>query len=264
MMISAVALLLVVAAAAAALIAFHRTGELVTPWTVFLGMAALDIFLPAAVQVLTPDTLLSIGTIDHLGSALAVFTIAALLFACGYGVAGRSSTAGFDLTNATAVVNLRRAEALLLLAAALCVWRIGVDVFRFDSPQTYLTSTLTTRFMPRPMPEGFAARLLFQLAATAPTCAFICIGVLFVHRHAAPIRYGFVWPIVGIFLATTTFFRGTILMYLVGMLALETLRRKELVAGERNAADFTRWSRHVFVVGVAIVVVFVAYGSVRN
>jgi hypothetical protein len=255
------AVLATVAAIGLALSAFNRTGEIATPWTLFLAMATIDVFVPAAMQTVAPDTVLSASTVDTIGVALLVFVLSTVLFAVGYGVA--TGTAAAPRASSRPVVRFRICEAILCLALSVTIWRISHDSAGFSSFREFIDVALKARFTHAPSPTDITTRLLLQLSGTALTAAFICIGVLFMHRERAPVRYGVVWPAVGLVFSMSTLFRGTILGYLLGLLVVEVIRRREIAVGGEFEA-FRRWSRVTLACGLLVGMTFFAYGSVRN
>ncbi len=116
--------------------AYRRTSELLSPWTLFLLMSVLDVFLPATLfllgaplgvapwaQPLTP------GTVTQ---ATLVFTCAGSLFGAGYLLAARVVVAGSEPPVTTAFSG-RRAYLVLAIAVALYAFYVGAGVVEAGS-----------------------------------------------------------------------------------------------------------------------------------
>src|SRR3989339_246948 len=74
---------------------YHRTGEIISPWIIFLGMAFVDIYLPGTLYYtigLDLPPWIDPACIDRsIASALIVFTFGLVLFGLGYfAISGRA------------------------------------------------------------------------------------------------------------------------------------------------------------------------------
>jgi hypothetical protein len=260
----------VAAAAACAILAMAavwRTGELASPLILFLAMTTFDIFLPAALYFPIGSPLrdaIGMGAeIDRsIGPAALIAACSVALFACGYAITSTAPIHSTPRPSMASKISAHRAYLVLIVAGAVYLWGIAAQYSVQGSVDTYLADTLSARF------RGTAVawtEIGVWPKAFLPV-AFVAIGVLFSAREQSPILRGIILPLAGLALAVTTFFRGTILNYVIGLLLIETARRRDTLTAvpARVAVGLRRSIGPVIVLGVVGVICFIAYGATRN
>jgi hypothetical protein len=258
------------AAACAALVvaAVWRTGEVLSPWIVFLAMTAFDVFLPASLyfSIGSPlrDAIRGGAEIDWtIGPAVLIAGVSVALFACGYTITGSTPRArGAARPPMASLISPHRAYLVLIVASVVYIGGIAAQLSMKGSVEAFVADTLSARF------RGTAVawtEVGVWPKAFLPV-AFMAIGVLFSAREKAPFVRGIVLPVLGLVLAVTTFFRGTILNYAIGLILIETERRRDrwTMMPARISVELRRSLGPVIVIGAVSVVCFLGYGAARN
>jgi hypothetical protein len=243
--------------------AYRGTAELLTPWTMFLGMAVIDIYIPAAlffsVGLELPPWLSGVAR-DVTFQALLVFTAGALCFALGYAMADRGALS-------THVALLPSHNRIVLLAAVVALaffWGMAADVLAAGGVREYLSERLMNRFA-HPTGQSGLASLLLSIRGSLVPILFVLAGAAFDNRRARPFL-GFGLPVLAAGAAATLLLRGTLLTLLFGLAVVERSRLHDLeAAGSAGAAEQAhRINNRIVAVCVMSVTLFVAYGTVRN
>lgn len=247
--------------------ALWRTGEVASPLILFLAMTTIDVLVPAALYFPTGSPLrdaLFLGSeIDYvIGPAAVVASLSVVLFVCGYLVTGSAPVRSVVRPPMSALISIPRAYLVLAVSTGAYGWGLWAQLGGKGSVDTFVADTLAARF------AGTAAEWtdVGVWSKVFLPLAFLAIGVLFATRERAPVTRGVLLPMLGVGLAVTTFFRGTILMFVIGLLIVETGRRRDQWAAEpgRVAAELRRSIAPLLIVGAVGVAGFVGYGAVRN
>jgi hypothetical protein len=243
--------------------AYRQTGELLSPWILFLAMAVVDFYVPSAMMFTVGLDLppwLSPLAADWAMLGVVVFTAGAAFFALGY-------MRGQDRHPSTAAPRSPSPYRLVLLACTLAVLvfiGLQVTIREAGGLDQYLSARLTNRFAaPNPQP-GFMSLVASMRASLVPVL-FVLAGVAFYDRIAHPV-VGYAIPVLAAASAVTMLMRGTLLTLLMGLAIVERSRLRDLAgAGSATAdAQWRRVNRRIILVCSTGVLVFVSYGSVRN
>jgi hypothetical protein len=250
-------------------IEYRRTGEIISPLIIFLGLAIFDIYLPAISFGLVGPPILA-PWLDHeavvsaMPAALVIFTAAFGLFALGYTVAHvvpraeRSSPAPSTTLRRSQVI---AATAALVVAVAWYGWTIAYRAAASGGLASYVMSRLVLRWQAEPMTNQYptassAAVLALQIGDVLIPVITLTILVLVAASAMHPIAR-FAFPMIGLLIAFTTFFRGTLLSYFTSLGAMSEIRSS---LGSRGLV------RHVPALALIAVgvVLFLGYGVIRN
>jgi hypothetical protein len=254
---------LCVACVALMLSAYRQTGELLSPWVVFLGMSALDIYLPAALFSsvgLDLPPWLSVLAGDAAISSLLIFTLGAAFFAVGY--------FGQRRTDAVRVLprrpSSRRVALLACVVAGLVAAGLAIAVVNAGGLGQYMAVRLTDRFAAPAPPPGLAS-LVSSIGTGLVPVLFVLAGVAF-HDRASHPWLGVAVPVLAVVAAGTLFLRGNFLTLLLGLAIIERSRLEDLASeGSVEArAQSRRINRRIIVTCAAGLTLFVGYGTVRN
>ena len=243
--------------------AYRATGDLLTPWTMFLGMALIDIYLPAAlffsVGLDLPPWLSEVAR-DVTFQALLLFTAAALFFAAGYAMAHRGAKPSY----AALIPSHKRTILLAFGVAAIFFWSIGGEVIAAGGLRTYLSERLVNRFAHPEGQSGLASFLLAIRGSLVPIL-FVLAGVAFDNRRVKPVS-GFGLPILAAAAAATLLVRGAFLSLLFGLAVVERSRLHDLeAAGASGAAEHAhRINNRILGVCALAIAMFISYGTIRN
>jgi hypothetical protein len=265
---AALAALMAVACVVVAILEIRRTGEILSPLILFLGLSIFDVYLPAVLFALTapPDLapwLDRDAVVSALPSAVIVFTVGLVLFVLGYALVHRWPATKTDPVASPAGATRLGAlvAGIALLASALWyAWTIGYRSAAIGSLALYVANGLVIRWQPEPLAAQYpdAAGLTvvaLQIGDSMLPIITLAALILFTTRSVHPLIRFFIAPAVGLLASLTTFFRGSVLNYFVSLGA--TADRRE--PGGRPSSH---------VVGAALVaigvVLFLGYGVVRN
>lgn len=260
---------------------YHRTRELFTPWMLFLVYAALDVFLPAAVFLLTEPPSLVSWIIplqkEGIGSSTLVYGVSMLFFAGFYFFASRDDRGGTgDAWAALADVRLKigYVYAGLAVAGSWYVLHQLTLVSQTGSFDAYLADKFRERFQPDVFASKNLVDFVFNQFASAMLPVFVVlVGILFFFRYqyGKRVLWGWVFPSVAWVLTLTTFYRGHQLNLFLSLAFIEMCRHR--VDRLRPAAGLGRTrptkARTVLtlrtkVMATVAVLLFVLYGAFRQ
>jgi oligosaccharide repeat unit polymerase len=260
---------------------YRRTRELFTPWMLFLGYAALDVFLPAAVFLLTEPPALASWIVPlrkaDIASSTLVYVMSLVFFATFYFFASRdrsddSGTAWAALADVK--LKLGHLYAGLAVAGGWYVLHQLTLVSEAGSFDAYLADKFRERFRP----DIYASTNLFdfvfnQFASAMLPLFLVLVGILFFfrYRYERRVLWGWLLPAVAWILTLSTFYRGYQLNLFLSLAFIETCRHR--VAKLRPEAGLgrteptrarTALTFRSKVLATVAVVLFVLYGAFRQ
>jgi hypothetical protein len=260
-----VALLLCAACSALGIAEFRRTGMLLTPWTLFLALSILDVFLPAAIlnavgMGVQPPWIT--GTVvEVLPRAMVFFAFGVMLFGIGYYLIDELQAGDAASSQSGAVLHprLRLALVIFVVAAASHALNIVGAIRAAGSLTDWARDELTNRFRSDAAQTAFLAHLTESVWLPL---VFASCGVLFSNRSRHKVLFAWVVPGISLLLCALTFLRGTVLVFFIGLAYIAGM----VSSGDRNSpsiqeASLRRRSNKVVVVGVMI---FITATLVRN
>jgi hypothetical protein len=246
-------------------IEFRRTGLLLTPLTIFLGLAVLDVFLPGSVLSTiglgVRPAWISGVLIDVLPDAMTLFAIGVLLFAAGYFLIDEiPKEPGVPSQAMVRDPNLRLALCLFTVIAMWQVIELAISIHDSGSLIAYSRDAVINRFRSDDVAE---AGILPRLASAIRLPVTLAVtGILFVHRHRHPVLYGWVVPLTAGALAAATLLRGSVLVLFIGCAFAVGIRPGLTTrVPVRDAVTLRRLSNKIVVIGVAV---FILATVVRN
>ena len=260
---------------------YRRSGELFTPWMLFLVYAALDVFLPAAVFLLTDPPPLAEWMLplqeDDIATSALVYVISLLFFTAFYFFASLDGSGDTDTAwGALADVKLKLGPLYtgLALAGGWYVLHQVTLVNRSGSFDSYLANKFRERYQPDVFASKNVVDFVFNQFASAMLPVFlVLVGILFFfrYRHGKRVLWGWVLPVVAWLLTLSTFYRGYQLNLFLSLAFIETSRRRvERLRPESGlgAAQATRARRGLTVrakiLATVAVVLFMLYGAFRQ
>jgi len=251
-----------------ALLEIRRTGEILSPLILFLGLSALDVYMPAVLFAVSGQPALApwLDRDPVLGSmpaAVVVFTAGLVLFVIGYAAAHRWPAPRNAVAATPSEASRRGAyfAGIGLVVAAL--WYAGTIAYRsaaVGSLGLYFANGLVVRWQAEPLAAQYPAAsgltvVALQIGDAMLPIITLAALILLTARAVHPLIRFVIAPAVGLVASFTTFFRGSLLAYFVSFAA---------VADRREPGG--RPSRHLL--GAALVVVgvtlFLGYGVIRN
>lgn len=269
--ISAFGVVLVSACVALAVVEYRKTGEIVSPLIVFLGLAILDVYLPAVAFAATgvppiAPWLDRPAVLAAMPAALLVFTAGLGLFLLGYVAAHRlPRPAPPKLVSQVTLGRSQQVWAIVALAGAVgwYGWTIAYRAASTGSLAAYVLSGLVIRWRAEPLTAQFPSAaypvvLALQIGDVLLPVIIMSIAIILAARSLHPALRLIVFPLIGLLVSLTTFFRGTPLSYFVALAAIAELRTS--TAGQRWFARHAPALLLVF----AGVMLFLGYGVIRN
>lgn len=264
------------------LMEYRRTGEIVTPWTIFLGMSIFDVFAPGFLFLCftIPDQPYSMESLnkDGLIFAILIFALSILFFALGYFFIsegpGKNRALKYKSVLDDALSNVRFVYILLFVSGLWYILTILAKIKDAGSLWLYISSKLIVRWEPKPTEFDNIFDLIFNRFGSPMFTVFLTvIGILFFYRrkYHREFLWGFVFPFIGWLFTITTFFRGSQIAYFISLLAIETIRVKldKIETTREKKRDKDRLTIHgnyrkalgLMFLGIAL---FISYGTVRN
>jgi hypothetical protein len=258
---------------------YRRTRELFTPWMLFLVYAALDVFLPAAVFLLTEPPSLVSWMIplrkEDIASSTLVYVVSLLFFAGFYFFVARHEDTG-TAWGALADVKLKLGHLYAGLAVAggwYVLYQVTL-VTQAGSFDAYLSDKFRQRFQPDIYVSRNLVDFVFNQFASAMLPTFlVLVGILFFfrYRYGKRVLWGWVFPSVAWILTLTTFYRGYQLNLFLSLAFIEMSRhrvdrlRPEAGLGRTQATrDGTLLTFRTKVLAIVAVCLFLLYGAFRQ
>lgn len=255
-----------------------RTGELVNPLFIFAVLSIVDIYIPSIIFLnLGINGLPPWIQIDnyHIGLTLLLFSGAAFLFCFGYFITlffsrKKSRQQSIDYWKSNDV-NLKMLLCALIFSGSWYLLSLWNNVTQTGSLSQYLGSKFYLRWegSTQEYSSAFWA-ILMKIAPTMMNVSLICIGILFYlrKRYNRQLLWGLVLPVIGWLFTITTFFRGTQLLYFLGLFTVEVFRLKDenisLQAILLNVIKGQRKKKYIYIILVLAVIFFAGYGAVRS
>ena len=258
---------------------YLRTRELVSPWTMFLGITIIDVFVPAILYI-------NFGMIEHpyipifnnedMIDSMIIFAVAILFFSIGYfGIGGYRGKRWQETKLRSTLADWRiypyRIYVIMLFSGAWYLMSIIVTIKRCGSFSLFLSRRFLRVYGQSIDYDDVLELLLLKFAPIMLATFLMLVGVLFYLRakHNHNILWGVVLPFIGWLFTITTFYRGSQLVYFIMLLMIVEIRAKEqrLIRMEGNKhnrnAGFNNMKRIFYLMFLAVFL-FSSYGAIRN
>jgi hypothetical protein len=238
------------------------------PAVILTGLAALDTFIPGVLWPVfgMPDLpwwetpiaprYLTIGLIYYL-----LFYL--LMLAPVLGIPRR------ELSVDVRRIDSSRLAWLLVITLACAVLALLAQVAAYGGWVEWFWQRTKIRWVPAPaQAHGVMTALLVKIPWRTIFNSMVLCAFHFRYDLKKPYLYGVVFPLCAVALAITTFFRGSVLLLLLGLAFVEFLRLRKANSRAAGATDFARRLNRrttikiVLSVGVASSA-FVGYGIAR-
>jgi len=255
---------------------YRHDNYLITPWTLYLLVAVMDIYAPGILFLVheIPEQAPYVVSFsqEDLVVALIWFTISIPIWAIGYfGARPKWSTKTKPDTMQWSL-EIGRLYFFLVFSGGWYVTYLLVDIVNNGSLVEYFMLKVLRNYGSRVEYANAAEAILFQLAPIMLTIFVMLVGVLFFLRkkYAHPFLWGAILPVVGWLLVSTTFFRGSQIGYFLSLFVLEWQRKMDENAFYSKAllvdksASGKRTKNRVFILILLASVLFVSYGTIRN
>jgi len=255
---------------------YRLAGYLITPWTLYLLIAVIDVYVPGilflAHEIPEQASYVVPFSQDDLVVALIWFTVSIPIWAIGYfGVQPKwRKKLTPDLMEWS--INIQRLYFFAVLSGGWYATYMLVDIVNNGSLVEYLLFKAQRNYGFRVEYANAVEVILFQLAPTMLTIFCMLVGVLFFFRKdsAHPFLWGVILPVVGWVFISTTFFRGTQINYFLALFVLDWQRgmneaNLELtpVLMEEKAKGKSK-RNNLFILILLASLLFFSYGAIRN
>lgn len=255
---------------------YRRDSYLITPWTLYLLVAVMDIYAPGILflvhEIPEQATYVVPFSQEDLVVALTWFSISIPIWAIGYfGAQLRwRKKAAPDISQWT--FNIRRLYVFLILSGGWYVTYMLVDIVNNGSLIEYFLLKAQRNYGSRVEYANAAEAILFQLAPTMLVIFSMLVGVLFFlrKRYSHPFLWGVILPVIGWLFIATTFFRGSQIGYFLALFVLEWQRRMNAINLDLKTVLTEKKERRkskrnsMFILILLGSVLFVSYGAIRN
>lgn len=246
---------------------FMRTSlNVFHPFVILFGVSIIDVYFPGAVWSLTqvptqPEWVAPLTAYDVI-KGIMIYLASYLFMIAGYFllrafVAKTVKKVTYTLKESVFI-------SLLWILLGLCILQLAMTVMSFGS-----------------IPEWFYHKIMLRwdggLGDERETSAFellplriafsmlVILGFYSRSTLRRPVMLGYFFPVMGLLLAALTFFRGSILVYLLGLLFAERARTNNNVAQKHSAIKSTAVIDKTLIKWGAIAVsLFLVYGAARQ
>ncbi len=255
---------------------YRHDGYLITPWTLYLLLAVIDIYIPGIVflahEIPEQAPYVVPFSKDDLVDALMLFSVSILILASGYFGTQLKWRNKSTLDPIQWSINIQRLYFFTVLCGGWYATYILVDIVNNGSLVEYLSFKAERKYGFRLNYNNAAEAILFQLAPIMLTIFCMLIGVLFYFRKnsAHPFLWGVILPVIGWLFIVTTFFRGSQLIYFLALFVLEWQRVMNATNLEINPVLMEKKSKGkserntLFIFILLGITLFLSYGAIRN
>jgi hypothetical protein len=254
----------------------RRDGYLITPWSLYLLVALIDIYAPGILFLVyeIPEQASYVVPFskEDLAIALVWFSISIPVWAFGYFGARLKWSRKTKPDPMQWSLNIRRLYVFLMLSGGWYVTYMLVDIVNNGSLVEYFLLKAQRNYGSRIEYAHAAEAILFQLAPIMLTIFVMLIGMLFFlrKRYAHPFLWGVVFPVIGWLFIATTFFRGSQIVYFLALFVLEWQRKmdesafdsKTVLVKKTETGKIKRNSMLILILLGSVL--FVSYGAIRN
>lgn len=257
----------------------RNTGEWVSPFSLLLSFAILDVYLAAFRLLLVggltlPPWMLPLSTRD-LVDGMIWFTVGTtfLLFGIKIGTTRMYQTRTLHAFPLRGIgIHVGRGYALLAIFLFIYLGSLLQRVREFGSLSRFIEARSLSRYSPTTLnTDAVSASGLVStyINGASLTLTLMLVGILFYSRYQyrKRILWGFVLPAVAWVCTLVTFFRGYQLSFFLGLLALETARLRIHATDTPHLSVRHRHHlrrRHLLLMAAFATVFFVGYGTIRT
>lgn len=260
-----------------------REKELLSPWSLYLSFSIVDVFIPAIIYLSDSDFSLStywaayiprFAPDEYLKTSV-VFTVSLVLFYLGYIALITSFRRGlFSLPKPEIIRDkyfpaMSRLYLVLLLSGAICMLALFMEVQSYGSLAACLDYRFRREYGTKMLYDSSFETVVFFLAPIMRSVFVMLVGVAYYYRNTrSSARFsGRMLLLVGLFIISTSFTRGSMLLFFVMLIVLENLRLMELESlteRKRMMKVFAKQLVRVLAIGCVALVTFTVYGAIRN
>jgi len=263
---------------------FIRTKELISPWTLFLMLFLLDILIPAILYIGFEEYRAAtywavyipyFQAGDFLRSVI-VFIASVCFFGFGYFGVGRILGAAVarksghkESVLGSWKLNATRVYWMMALSGGIYLASIMFSIQSHGSFLSYLEYKFMRIYGQKLVYDTQIETMVFLLAPIMRTFFSMLVGVLFYYRkrYKHGVLWGIIFPVIGLISASSTFLRGSLLLYFFMLLMVEIFRIKESYHGAESEVHLKTLSKitvKTFLFVFLALVFFSGYGAVRN
>jgi oligosaccharide repeat unit polymerase len=240
------------------------------PLVILLVLAVADTFLPAVLWAYSgiPEGPEWADPLDYENLTVGVcyYLVAYALFVTGFVVYGGS---GKRVGNSEFVWTIkgRMFWFLLLGSLGLTLFSLGAEINYYGSIESWFAQKILIRWegnLDRASSQSFWELIIWSIPFRMIFSLLVLVGFRYRYEMKAPRLLGMVFPILAFCFALSTFFRGSILLFLIGLGFVEYIRTKADRPRSRDGSGEARSRKLVIGTFLSGILLFVVYGAVRD
>jgi hypothetical protein len=246
---------------------FMRTSlNVFHPFVILFGVSIIDVYFPGAIWSVTqipaqPEWVAPLTGYDVIQGIL-IYLASYILMLAGYFLLG--SFVSNRQVNKIYTLKEGMFTPLLWILLGLCFLQIATTVMSFGSIPEWFYHKIMVRW-DGGLGDDHETSAFELLPLRVIFSMLVIVGFYYRNNVRRPIMLGYVFPVLGLILAALTFFRGSILVYLLGLLFAERARKRRDVLQKFPATKpsavvdktLIKW-------GAVAVCLFLAYGAIRQ
>lgn len=158
-------------------------------------------------------------------------------------------------------------DTFLIITGSIFLISLIYEINQYGGVGEWLFNKFTLRFDPTPRGRSLLEIFLITVPWRTLFNALVFLAFLYRHKFKRPKLYGLVLPLIGIIFAFTTSFRGSILIFLLGLFFMENIRifihKEEKYKSLFGIGKETLNKPKYYIFAFFIVSAFLSYGALR-
>ena len=161
-----------------------------------------------------------------------------------------------------------RINIFLLITGTLFFTSLVYEIYSYGGFTEWLFNKFTLRFNPTVRDRNLLEVFLKTMPWRSLFNALVFLAFFYRYKFNRPKLYGVLLPLVGVIFALTTSFRGSILIFLLGLFFMENIRiyihEREKYKSSFGLGKETMHKLKYYVFAFVVVGAFLAYGALRG
>lgn len=240
----------------------------------YLGLSIIDTFIPSILwSIYGNDDLapwLTDFTNTEIGWGLIYYLIFyIIMFAIMMIFAGGNQALWLkSYTNMNYSFQKGRINFFLFITGSFFLLGLLYEINSYGGFAEWVFNKFTLRFDPTPRGRNLLETFLITIPWRTLFNTLVFLAFLYRYKFNQPKIYGVILPFIGIIFALSTSFRGSILIFLLGLFFMENIRiyihKQEKYTSPYGIGKETINNPKYYVFAISIVCAFLAYGVIRG
>ena len=240
---------------------------------IYFGLSIIDTFLPSIIYVIygfeTLPPWINPYTNAEMSIGLLYYTLFyIIMFSIMIALAKGNQSEWLKSFQRDNLYIRKRIDFFLVMICSILFIGLFYEISSYGGISEWIFNKFTFRFDPNPRDRNLLEIFLITFPWRALFNSLVFLAFLYRFRFNRPKAYGIFFPLLGIFFALSTSFRGSILIFLLGLFFMENIRiyihRKSEYKSSFGKGRETINKPRYYVFAFLTLSAFIAYGSIRG